>query len=235
MDQAARPAVPLWVWTAGALGMLLAWDTSGLDLMLARLMADGHGFGLRDEWVTSVLLHEGMRQLSYVFGAWLFLGIWWPVGVLRRLSRRARVQWLASVLLSVALINLMKHASLTSCPWDLAEFGGAGTYLSHWAWGQADGGPGHCFPAGHASAAFAFFGGFFVLRPVTPRAARWCFALVMIAGLVLGLSQQLRGAHFMSHTLWTAWLCWSTAWLLDVVLRFGWGARKGILASHGAS
>ena len=26
---------------------------------------------------------------------------------------------------------------------------------------------------------------------------------------LLGLAQQMRGAHFMSHTLWTAWLCWT--------------------------
>jgi membrane-associated PAP2 superfamily phosphatase len=34
-------------------------------------------------------------------------------------------------------------------------------------------------------------------------------------GGLLGISQQLRGAHFMSHTLWTAWICWTTAWVLD--------------------
>jgi len=33
--------------------------------------------------------------------------------------------------------------------------------------------------------------------------------------MVLGIGQQLRGAHFMSHTLWTGWLCWMTAWLSD--------------------
>jgi membrane-associated PAP2 superfamily phosphatase len=29
----------------------------------------------------------------------------------------------------------------------------------------------------------------------------------------------LRGAHFMSHTFWTGWLCWTIAWLVDTAVR----------------
>ena len=210
----------LWNWTLGSLVLLLAWESSGLDLPLARLTAGGgQGFAGRDNWFAGVLLHDGMRHLAFALGAWLLAGVWWPVGVLRRLARSARIQWLASLLLGVALVNLLKHASQTSCPWDLAEFGGAGTYVNHWVWGRADGGPGHCFPAGHASAAFAFVGGFFALRPVSLPLATGCLALVLAAGLALGLAQQFRGAHFMSHTLWTAWLCWIAAWGVDGVAR----------------
>jgi membrane-associated PAP2 superfamily phosphatase len=228
-----EPAMP-WLWTLGAFALLVLWDASGLDLAMARLMANSHGFGLRDDWVTSALLHDGMRQLAFAAGAWLVAGIWWPVGVLRQLSRRARIQWVVSVLLGLAMISLLKHSSRTSCPWDLLEFGGMATYLNHWAWGIGDGGPGRCFPAGHASAGFAFVGGFFVLRPVSARLAGRCLALVFVAGLVLGLAQQLRGAHFMSHTLWTAWFCWCAAWLVDVAVRLAWREDEGILAFHEA-
>lgn len=30
-------------------------------------------------------------------------------------------------------------------------------------------------------------------------------------GLALGVTQTLRGAHFSSHTLWTALVCWGVA------------------------
>jgi membrane-associated PAP2 superfamily phosphatase len=30
-------------------------------------------------------------------------------------------------------------------------------------------------------------------------------------GLLFGFSQQLRGAHFLSHDLWTLAICWGTA------------------------
>jgi membrane-associated PAP2 superfamily phosphatase len=49
-------------------------------------------------------------------------------------------------------------------------------------------------------------------------ARRW-LAAVVIAGLLLGLSQQWRGAHFMSHTLWTAWLCGVTGHVVDAWMR----------------
>ena len=38
----------------------------------------------------------------------------------------------------------------------------------------------------------------------------------LLAGFILGGAQQVRGAHFMSHTLWTGWLCWTVGWLCDL-------------------
>jgi membrane-associated PAP2 superfamily phosphatase len=100
----------------------------------------------------------------------------------------------------------------------LQEFGGAASYVSHWAWGVRDGGTGGCFPAGHASAGFAFVGGFFAFRQALPKTARRWLAGAMAAGLVFGLAQQVRGAHCMSHTFWTAWLCWTVAAGIDAAI-----------------
>ena len=36
---------------------------------------------------------------------------------------------------------------------------------------------------------------------------------VLLMGLVLGLTQTLRGAHYPSHTFWTAFICWAVALL----------------------
>ena len=43
----------------------------------------------------------------------------------------------------------------------------------------------------------------------------------LLAGLLLGLTQTVRGAHYPSHTLWTAWICWTTGWLT-----YRWTAGK---------
>jgi membrane-associated PAP2 superfamily phosphatase len=32
--------------------------------------------------------------------------------------------------------------------------------------------------------------------------------LVLLVGLVFSLTQAMRGAHYPSHSLWTAWVCW---------------------------
>jgi len=197
-------------------------------------MAGSHiGFPLRDSPFMVHVMHEGARDLSWVLVITLFAAIRWPFGLLRRLSTGSRVQLALTVLLSVIAVSLLKHASHTSCPWDLQEFGGMARYVSHWSWGVDDGGPGGCFPAGHASAAFAYVGGYFVLRRVSSRAAAIWLGVALVAGLVLGVSQQLRGAHYMSHTLWTAWVCWVVGFAIEVaVTRFGSRALRPAVPAH---
>lgn len=207
------------VWTIGCLLCLLAWDASGLDLALARWFGGTQGFPLREHWFTVGVMHELARRLAWALVAVLALSIWFPWGTLRGISRAARIQWVVSTLLALLLVSSIKHASATSCPWDLAEFGGPAQYVSHWAWGVWDGGGGKCFPAGHASAGFAFLGGYFALRPEKPRPARSWWLFAVFTGLLLGFAQQVRGAHYMSHTLWTGWLCWTCGWLIDIAFR----------------
>jgi membrane-associated PAP2 superfamily phosphatase len=163
-------------------------------------------------------LHEPMRNLAWVVEFALLAGIFRPFGALKHLPVERRLQLALSPLLALIVVAEIKLHSRTSCPWDLQEFGGMATYVSHWAMGVMDGGNGGCFPAGHASAGFAFLSGFFVFREVLPATARRWLAGALVAGLVLGLAQQVRGAHYMSHTLWTGWLCWCTAAVIDAVV-----------------
>jgi len=203
------------LWTLLALALVLLWDASGLDLPFARLAGTATGFALRDQPWFETLFHEGPRRLSWAVVLGLLVAIRWPFSVLRRLTRGQRVQLAVTVVASVVIISLIKTGSRSSCPWDQSEFGGMAHFVSHWQWGVRDGGPGKCFPAGHASAAFAYLGGWFVFRRVAPVVAqRWLWT-VLVLGLVLGLSQQWRGAHYMSHTLWTGWLCWAIAYVID--------------------
>ena len=192
-----------------ALAALLAWDASGLDLTVVRWIGNGSGFAFRDAWWASRLLHDGGRWAAWVLLGALVLAAWrTPAGPTRGPTRGERWRWLAVMLASVVAVPALKRFSATSCPWDLAEFGGTARYLSHWHPGLADGGPGHCFPSGHAVAAFAFFGLYFMWRRHDRRRARGWLALVLTAGGVFGTAQLLRGAHYPSHTLWSAWLCW---------------------------
>ena len=213
--------------SATSLLAIVLWDTSGLDLTLAHTMGDLQGFALREHWLLTDVLHTGAKSLAWLLVLALSLAVAWPVGVLQSLPMSRRVQLAASALLASAFIALLKVGSHTSCPWDLHDFGGVARYASHWAgWLQSDGGAGQCFPAGHATTGFAFVGGYFALRHDLPRLARVWLCTALVVGLVLGLGQQLRGAHFMSHTLWTGWLCWMTAWLSDPLFRPADAARR---------
>jgi membrane-associated PAP2 superfamily phosphatase len=204
-------------WLALALlFVLLLWDASGLDMALARWAGGPQGFPLRDHWLLTRVLHDAAKALAWAFTLLLCLGVAWPRGPLQALPLARRLQLPATALLASLVVSLLKGASATSCPWDMAEFGGVAQHLSHWiGWSVNDGGGGHCFPAGHATTGFAFVGGFFALRSHQPRLTRVWLLLALVAGFMLGAVQQLRGAHFMSHTLWTAWICWVVGWLAD--------------------
>ncbi len=211
----------LW-WTALTLVALL-WDAGGQDLAVSAWFGNQGGFALREH----ALWGRGMYQLQRVLG-------WAALAVLLWLTLKPRGPWLAlpkaqrwamlgTVLLVVMLIPVLKKMNTTSCPWDLAQFGGAAKaqWVSHWNWGVRDTGAHRCFPAGHASTALGFLAVPVFLLPVSRTAALIAIALIATAGAWMGITQVYRGAHYVSHSLWTAWISLSVAsvlaWLTDRV------------------
>ena len=208
----------IFFWTVCSFLLLLLWDYSGLDLATAQWFGSASGFKLESHWLWRGVLHDDIRLAPWGVQGVLLLAVAWPFGAFERLEFARRLQLALTTLLALLVVSAIKLHSHTSCPWDLQQFGGVAIHVSHWAWGTPDGGTGGCFPAGHASAGFAFFGGFFAFRHAAPKTAwRW-FAGALLAGCILGLAQQIRGAHFMSHTLWTAWFCWTVAAVADVTV-----------------
>ena len=207
----------LWVILV-TLALLLAWDFSGADLRVARWADGADGFPWRNAWLTSHLLHDGGRLLAgAVLAALVIDALWRRPGT--SLTVPARWTAIGVVLTNLIVVPTLKRGSRTSCPWDLAEFGGRAQYVSHWAWGVADGGSGHCFPSGHAVAAFAFLALYFAWREVRPAVARAWLVGVLVAGTLFGVGQVLRGAHYPSHVAWSAWVCWTLAAVLDALSR----------------
>lgn len=189
-----------------SLVLAIAWDLSSLDLPVMHLIGNSHGFALRaDPWLSG-FMHERVRQLALCL---LLLLAGWAVlpDAPDRLPRPERLAVIGAVLVSLLAVNLMKLGSLTSCPWELTQFGGRAWHVSHWRWGVADGGSGRCFPGGHASSALAFVG---LALPGLGRGRRtgwWWLSMAVLMGAAAGGAQTLRGAHYPSHTLWTAVVC----------------------------
>lgn len=209
MNPSGRPVSP-WrrdlLWTLGALLLLIAWEASGLDLAIVRQWGNAQGFAWRDAWLTSRLLHEGGRALAWVLFGLMLLSLWRPL--VAGPSRGERIAAIVATVSALILVPGLKRVTHTSCPWDLNEFGGIASYVPHWQLGLFDGGPGHCFPSGHAAAGFAFFSLYFLWRRHRPALAKAWLAGVLMLGLVFGWAQMARGAHYPSHSLWSAWLCW---------------------------
>lgn len=215
----ASSASPVAAWWLGALLLTGLWDLGGLDLGVMRLIGTPTGFALQHTWMLERVLHEGVRQAAT--GLFLLIAVWalwparWNLDRLAALGLPRRERWTVLLLVTLSLIavNLIKNASLTSCPWDLQAFGGHAVYVSHWTWGLADGGTGRCFPGGHASSAFAFLALSlpWLMPPAGAQRGRVlgmrALTAVLSAGLVAGVVQTVRGAHYPSHTMWTLVIC----------------------------
>lgn len=180
----------------------------------------GGAWRYRDAWWTSQLLHTGGKWLSVGAG----LGIaaagllaWCRPGLAQ--WRRPLAYLLLSVALSTTLVSLLKSVSAVDCPWDLSRYGGQHPWLDLLQAWKVRGPASGCFPAGHASAGYAWIALYFLAAARAPR-WRWPALLLALAlGAAFGLAQQLRGAHFASHDLASLALCWVCArtlasWLL---------------------
>ena len=222
-DRLARAGIPSWVlWQL--LLPLVAFVAANVVLLQfggdrwiaghLYLWEGGH-WALRDNPVTSTLIHQGGKRLSAL--AWLGVVACALVAWRRpawRTWRKPLLYLALAVLLSTSIVAWMKSWTHVDCPWDLVGFGGTRSYHDLLAALPAHASPGRCFPAGHASAGYAWLALFFFLGETRPQ-WRWKgLAMGLAVGVVFGISQQLRGAHFASHDLWTLLLCWLVAVLL---------------------
>jgi membrane-associated PAP2 superfamily phosphatase len=106
---------------------------------------------------------------------------------------------------SCLLVGFLKKCLAVSCPWEFGIYGGHLAYedLNQQLWSRTGSG---CFPAGHASAGYAWVGLYFVCMQ-----SRWRWHALVAAlgfGALFGFVQQLRGAHFISHDLASLAICW---------------------------
>jgi membrane-associated PAP2 superfamily phosphatase len=110
---------------------------------------------------------------------------------------------------AAALVGTLKHFSTHACPWDLKDFGGLATYRQLFTAPTSLHAVGGCLPAAHPLTGYAWLGLGFVLYPTVRGRARQAWYLAFTAGTVSGVVQIARGAHFLSHVLWSAWLVWA--------------------------
>ena len=202
--------------------LLLIWLGRGTnaDLYLADLMFDfgANEFPRRNQWFFADFTHHTMKALMVAVGlvpvAALLVDAFNGRQLLDGRTRRKLAVIVASAVLVPIAISTMKSVSIHHCPWNLTRYGGFAPYLHIFDSLPAGMSAGHCFPAGHASSALWLAAVATFWLPERPAKALVAFAVGLSPGLALGLAQQARGAHFLTHTLWSAWV----AVLIVVVL-----------------
>jgi membrane-associated PAP2 superfamily phosphatase len=197
-----------------ALVLCAAFGDGRIDLAIARAFFDDarHLFPLTDQWLLETVLHDAARTASAIAALTLLAltATSWITARPARLHARRQSLLFASCacFAAAATVGLLKHFSAHACPWDLAIFGGTATYQPLFGPTVAAQAVHGCSPAAHPLVGYAWLGIGFALLPTARRAAWRVWAAAFALGTLFGAVQMLRGAHFLSHVLWSAWLVW---------------------------
>lgn len=194
-----------------------------MDMLVQRRLYDA----TTRAWLLDADWHARLKPWLYV-GPKIFLGVL-GVGCVLKLIRFLRKQGKICrpalvLLLSLALVPACiaggKRFTNIYCPYELREFGGSHVYqrvLSPADPANRGLARGRGFPAGHASGGFALMAFFFSFR--SRRGRLMGLVIGLGAGWGMGWYQMIRGAHFLSHTLFSMVAAWLLICLIVLLVR----------------
>ena len=194
-----------------AILILIIGQLTNLDLVIEDYYFDinTQQFPWNDTWFANDFMHGYVKIFIKYCGQalwlvvmldliypWRFIDTW--------LRFRLRFVMVASIIIP-ALISAIKQISFLHCPFDVDRYGGYAPFMRLF-----DGLPegvkaGHCFPAGHATVGLWLAAICVFWLPNKPKVAFAIFTAGLSVGFTLGWVQQMRGAHFLFHTLWSTW------------------------------
>lgn len=199
--------------------LAVLFELTNLDLWLSDPWYDKVGgvWTFKRSWWAEGLIHKGGRNL--VAAAALFAATCW--GLSFRLGqlrpwRRVSLFLALAIVLGTGSVALGKATINRHCPWDYDRYGGAVPYAKLLEPAPAGCKPGHGFPAGHASGALSLMSSYFVFYGRSRNRALAGLSTGLLFGAVFGFGQLVRGAHFASHNVWSAAICWFAALTLYV-------------------
>ena len=192
--------------------LLIVMAITAVDVWLAnRFFFDALSqswIGTGEAWANEVL-HRGGRNTLRLIGVLAIIGWIVSIRVPRwRIHRRSLGYFALCMALVPLFVGGLKQITNVDCPWDMLAFGGNRPTLEYFESRPTELPAAVCFPGAHSSSAFALFALAFLARRQSVRAGVLVTAYVILLGGLFSLAQQARGAHFLSHDLWSMLLAW---------------------------
>jgi membrane-associated PAP2 superfamily phosphatase len=177
---------------------------AGLDYSVQSLFFDKPSLKW---WITET---PSIRLYYYTFPK-ILIGIGAVILVFRkfRTNDSLKVKKIISFVFCMAFIPLVisfiKSKTNIHCPNDLSDYNGRVPFrtlldFSTYREVLTKYGNGNCFPGGHASGGYAFMSTYFVLDETNKKNG---ILFGFLLGTYMALYQTFKGAHFLSHTLFT--------------------------------
>jgi len=191
--------------------MALVYPVLQLDRYVTDLFFDANlqQFPLKHHPLFEQWAHTNLKwqMVSIALGSLLVSGAAYWVRALK--PYQSALFWVfVGMVVSTTVVAILKHYNQHGCPWDLAIYGGNLPFFELFSNPPSDMEAGRCFPAGHPSGGFALLAFYFAFMRSWPRFADRMLWLALFSGLLMGFVQIMRGAHFLSHVLWSGWVVW---------------------------
>jgi membrane-associated PAP2 superfamily phosphatase len=202
-------------------GLLLCLEFTNLDVWLASHFYDIElkRWPYKDHWLTQTVLHKGGRFFVYAIGVGLLLfslATWRAKSTFYAIRHQLTFLVLAGLTGPIIITYLKSHTHIY-CPWDLTLFGGRKPHIRLFDSIQDDLTIGHCFPSGHSGLGFTFVSLYFFFLLVKPVYKYYGLSVGLVTGLIFGFAQEIRGAHFFSHDVFSLAICWFSSLFLFMV------------------
>lgn len=188
---------------------------SGLDIYIAKLIYQSMGeqFLTNNELLSDVFHKGGRYMMGSILGFFIlgFVATLFPFCSFTQLKPFFGYM-LLSAIFCLLVITTLKQFTTLPCPWDTNIFAGRRHYIGILSAFDSNLPNGHCYPSGHASGGFSLLGLYFwgARRKggiqYLPNIL-WLLPAALI-GTIFALTQQMRGAHYLSHDLTTIAICW---------------------------
>lgn len=225
-----RPANAFAVMLLLGVALLCLEQWTNLDMRLSEIFYNAHleSFVWQHQSIGKNV-YQVTKQLAIV----LALGFCFRAAYLslarqtnRTLAQRQTIYFIVLVALTEPMIVwLFREYSTSHCPRALIQFGGENLYYHLLDSIPSNAKAGRCNPSGHASS-FLWMPSMAVLylkeaytKNISIK-ARACFMALILFALTLAFVQVLRGEHFFSHILWSAWI--ATVWCFALLYCFQW-------------
>lgn len=185
--------------------IIYCFEYLGLDEKIQNLFYKGQGLWMLED--SHGWWRLGLYHLPRLIIALLILfQILYLIFCFKKNHRRDLKTALFSLGATVSIllvVNFLKKTTNMHCPYHLLPYGGDNDYLKLFELRKnhpfINYPKGECFPAGHASGGFSLLGCLFYMKKRSLRTLG--FFIFSALGMVMGIYQMIRGAHFLSHTL----------------------------------
>ncbi|MBC7713660.1 MAG: phosphatase PAP2 family protein [Rhizobacter sp.] len=202
--------------------LVFVFHQTFLDEWLAsHFYVQGSSWIYRNNYILEKILHKdgvifSTTILVAVCGYWIYL---WKSKTDEK--RRDYCGFItAATVLTIVCVFFLKRWSTLPCPWDVVAFGGDRAPSALWQMFSSNLPNGKCFPAGHSSGGYGFLSVYFGYTFIYGNRNLKTLIPGLVIGITFGITQQMRGAHFLSHDLTTILISIFSSWVTSLAYSY---------------